>query len=878
MTGYTALIFHVHRPRGVVMARLLTSACWSCLIVMMLPAPLSAATPMADAVTAAEAAEVAVIGQREPFPQARAAVARARESAGRTYRVVVVDSAGGGADAATRLLEDLQARWRLAGTTSGGPAFDPSVDVTIVCDIGDRQLAMRVPWSLEAVAGLDPATLKTELIDKAFVPRAKDDLYDAGLAELIDATEAWVVARRDRDAARADAARRFRTRTVPMSLAGCGGLMVIGALIWQRSRHGRALRQAREKLAAFKQAVMAISDLLDEQQERHRLLPHTDPDFRTPMAGLTQAAYDDVQAAIGRYRERWLALMDIWDRAEEAIGREWPLGTKEAAAAAELIDTAAALPSLPEIAAACRTPLDALENAHERARQRSQEITATAAELSDTIAGIDRGGPLVTQLQRAVVEAAHGCEQARKDLESDPVAAFGCLDLIATGQTALREELERVQSVCRRMRSIREAGAAAAALVRDRRAAGWLLREPGADPDELLTAATAQLGQAETLLDELEVEAADQRLAQAERLTVEVHTLLDAVTAARSRGAELRQTLASRVVTLVNDRKRVELALTDLAEGYADASWIDVADNLTKVDESISRVEKLIGRADHAGDPQRQHHLRALAELEEAERQAAWVEACQRAVLDRRSSLTGLRETLPRRLGSMRQQVSDVQARLQRQRTDRIRANEQAREAGLLVQEAATRFAAERPDLPRVVTALEAADLAAQRATDLADEDDRLARQAASQLEETEALIRRAAAWYAEGVSADVSAAAAELQQAKAAAQSQRYEDSVRRSAEADRLAREAYAAATAEAERRRRYREAERQRRLLTESFQRVAEGLGPLLVHLPSGPVTGPDPWRSIRPGGDAASTNVGGGRTASGGWSRDTIQVGW
>jgi hypothetical protein len=106
MTAHTSLLFEVHRHRGVVLARLPTSWCWSWLIVMMLPAPLSAAPRMADAVAAEVAAEVAVVGRSEPFVQARAAVAHARESAGRSSRVIV-DSAGGSADTATRPLEGL---------------------------------------------------------------------------------------------------------------------------------------------------------------------------------------------------------------------------------------------------------------------------------------------------------------------------------------------------------------------------------------------------------------------------------------------------------------------------------------------------------------------------------------------------------------------------------------------------------------------------------------------------------------------------------------------------------------------------------------------------------------------------------------------------
>jgi hypothetical protein len=137
----------------------------------------------------------------------------------------------------------------------------------------------------------------------------------------------------------------------------------------QWSRHGRRVRVAREKLAAFKSEVVSLSDLLDGQQERHRMLPHSDPDFMTPMQGMTRSTYDNVQGSIGRYRERWLGLMDVWERAQEKIESEWFLGTSAADDAVKLLDSAEARPPLADVAAECRAPLDALEQAHERARE-----------------------------------------------------------------------------------------------------------------------------------------------------------------------------------------------------------------------------------------------------------------------------------------------------------------------------------------------------------------------------------------------------------------------------------------------------------------------------------------------------------------------------
>ena len=52
----------------------------------------------------------------------------------------------------------------------------------------------------------------------------------------------------------------------------------------------------------------------------------------------------ELQEAIHRYRERWLGLMDVWERADAAIQAESGLGTARAEEAIRLLDSAAARP------------------------------------------------------------------------------------------------------------------------------------------------------------------------------------------------------------------------------------------------------------------------------------------------------------------------------------------------------------------------------------------------------------------------------------------------------------------------------------------------------------------------------------------------------
>ena len=839
----------------------------------------SAAAQPLPLVSASDAQRVFVSGVAERFDAVRVAVEKAAADSGRNYRVVVVGDAGGG-DAATKLLEGLIERWRRESPGGANTAgFDPAQDVTIVLDLKGRQIAMRAPWGLEVSSGLDPQTIKTELIEKVFVPKAKDDLYDEGLAALVAATEKWVRDRVARTQAQAEAARVFRTRTVPI---GAAALVVFGGLaafFLQRARHDRKMHEARSKLAAFKSEVVALSDLLDSQQERHRMLPHTDPDFVTPMEGLTRSTYDGVQAAIRRYRERWLVLMDVWEKADGQINGEWFLGTAAVRQAIALLDSAEARPPLGAVAGECRAPLDALEQAHETARALAETLAADITAATRRIEMIASRGRSNAAFQRPLAEVSRGVTLARQDLESDPIAARGRLEDAAASLAETLDEVETFETVDdRRLQAIRESDAVEEE-VRGRRAEGWLLAEPGAVPDELVAMARREIDLAARLLDAGETAGSRSHVENAERANAEARAMLESIVAARARVEDLLPGCVTRLTAIAQQRLVAVRAVEHLAGTYAESSWIDVADNINRADEGVARVRTLVAEAQAAADPQRQHFFRAVALAEEAVRQQDWAEDCYQGAIDRKTELDQLRVALPGRRDTAQARVADLERQLARQRTDRVRANERCREAGRLITAADHGLAMTRPDLRQVTQVLDAADAAAARAADLAAEDERLARQAIEDLEETDSLMRRVAAWYAEGVSANVQPATAALEQAKSLLTQQRYEDSIKTAAEAAHMAKEAYSIATAEADRRRHRRQLEIQRRQMEEAFTRMSRGAGPWVIQLPGGTFTGPDPWRSMRSGrGVPRIPSAPASRSTGGGWSTNTIQVGW
>ncbi len=850
-----------------------TSSGWLLLIALALgsavPAPAEEFLPAVDGATTVFVEP----GIKDDFDIARKAIDAAKAASGRRYRAVVTKSDGATGGAAALLPRIVDRWWEARDATR----FDPGADITVVVDLGDRSVAIDIPPSLASAAGLDMRAIERTVIAKAFVPKAKDMRYADGLASLVAAIDQALTGGIADRIRRAEHARIFRTRTLPTAVGAIAATGILAAFALVRWRAVARMNKAREALARFKGDVVALSDLLDASQERHRMLPHSDPDFRTPMRGMTRDAYDAVQDAIRRYRERWLSLMETWDKAQQRLDQEWLLGTEASDDVIAMLATAEARPPLDEVRGACQSPLDALESAHETARALAEALDADLASASLRLDSLSHRGRSSAPFDATVAEARRAQTLASAEVEPDPVAARGRLEAARTKIDSMIEAVEAIEAADDRRRDLVERINDVRARASARRAEGWLLVEPGADPETLLDQGVAEADLAARLLDSADLEHVRQRLGLADEAVAAAAKLLESVAAARTRAEQLMPGLAARLDKLIAARSRAETDRLHLGERYAHTAWSDVADNLLEADEALTHARQLLGEATVAAAPETQHYFRAVAELEEAERQAAWSESLVAAVAERRQDLDRLAASLPARLQASRTATGALAIALDRQRTDRARAAERRREAERLVEVASDLMREPRPDPRQIARVIDAVDTAVARGEELAAEDERLSRQARADLDEADAAIRRARAWYAEGVRVDILPAKAARDSAERLLDQQRYEDAIRAAAEASQLARLAYATATAEAERRRQRREAAQRRQQMEEAFQRTSRGAGPWVINLPTGPLSGPSPWRSS--GSSSRTVTPPPSSDSSGsGWTRDIATGRW
>src|ERR1700678_2400277 len=106
-----------------------------------------------------------------------------------------------------------------------------------------------------------------------------------------------------------------QTHTLPLALMAFLILLGVAALgvLYYRKRQLQGTVEGQFK--GFREKAVALMDQLDALRRRHETLASADPDFTEPMAGATLALYNAVEADLNGLWERWLKVMELWDRA-----------------------------------------------------------------------------------------------------------------------------------------------------------------------------------------------------------------------------------------------------------------------------------------------------------------------------------------------------------------------------------------------------------------------------------------------------------------------------------------------------------------------------------------------------------------------------------
>jgi uncharacterized membrane protein YgcG len=670
------------------------------------------------------------------------------------------------------------------------------------------------------------------------------------------------------------AARYYSTRTVPLAIVSAILGIVILVLAIRRLMHVWMKRRVARELEAFKQQVVQLSDQLDLLKERHRLLPFTDTDFSEPMSGDTLALYNSVQEALGRYRERWLALMDAWEQAQTKLGAEQRLGTKLLREAGEALQKAAVTDELQAIQRDCAAPLDRLENAHEDAHATLAALETEKAKLEKQLAAIRDAALSTTPYQSAWDASVAAIDSGRKLLTTDPIRARTIFDEV---RQKVNELLGWTANVLKQAAAVPPASAKlkqAEEAVAERRAAGFLLSEPDASPDPLLAQGREELQAAQEGLNHGDAEAAGRHLQKAVALAEQALQFIANQVAAKAFTEKELVARREESRPLQQQLQRGQSQQQELEREFAPDSWRGVSGNLPRAAQLLAGFESQIDQAAAAAASDVQHYVRAAAILTRVQQEQQEAGRLIAAVGKRLQELQELRTRGQTQRHEIESRAKRVGEFLRQQTADRPASNQRYQLALQALQETERSMAGARPDWPLLLKQLDEVRGGLDKAEQLAQEDIRLAQQAAADLAEAEREVRRVKSFYELGISPDVSGAEQQLAQARRSFQSQAYEQCLQQTNAAQQAARDAYNEASRRVQWKRTEMDQERRRREAASAAQAAAMfGAGVLAGS--SRQHGGGSMSPSITP---VSAPTISPSDSGSGSWSSGSSQTSW
>lgn len=524
------------------------------------------------------------------------------------------------------------------------------------------------------------------------------------------------------------------------------GIVGLGILVFgiQWLRYVLTRRSAVQQFESFKGRVMRLREGVEALKERHKLLTVADKDYSEPMTGQTLKVYEQVQADSGRLWDGWLLKMEVWDRAQGLIQSARFLQVRSVAEARRLLAGIGSLDEVEQLYQACVGHMDRLEQAHEQAQADLKSVENTTAGVRQQLEEVRRAPLPTAPFEPELASCGTLTEEARAILRNDPLGAQATLGQARQRLTALGGWMERTLAQLRRAPQVRERLEESASRVADARARGLRLTEPGGNPDPLLAQGRAHHEDAVAVLQRAEDVAAAKLLDQAQALADEARTLIDRQAAARARCQEqlpARRAEAHRLRTAAGEARRQR---EELERAFAADSWRNVADHVARAEGLLHAVEPLLDQAATAAADSTQHYFRAVALLEQAEKQQHEADGLVRAVGDCLHQLTRLRQECQ----ASRQELDSLALRIQRfidtndvsvrpPARDRLRqAEERRRSAG-------REMALPRPHWPMVRQQLDAAQGELAAASQEAEADVRSHQELLTRLEAAWREVRR---------------------------------------------------------------------------------------------------------------------------------------
>jgi septation ring formation regulator EzrA len=591
-------------------------------------------------------------------------IERLEKAATPTYYVVVVKASGPESDKSATLdyTNALFKTWQTQAE-SRGLRLDPDRSVVIVVAIDNRQVAVHTGNALRQL-GLSGDAKDRELVQPSgFIDLAKDGKYSEAIASHLDTTDSWIGTK--------DPTSRLSVAQaqVPSPVVSHGGTMgrdvaaglglslliilaAIMGLLWMVHRRKRA--RLDQRIKEIRSNATDVMDHLDALKERLKLLPATNPDFRTPMTGETAALHAKIQEAVGQLWDRWLQVMDAIERAQKlAAGITSPFKKKALQDAEETLEQKRVFEEIDAGTKACSADMDRLDQAHPAARGELDTVTAARPKLDAQVETIRKVGLPIAPFQEELTAIAAETDRARELIASDPIGAKSTLEALRTRGEALIARAERVAGLLQEAQKVAATLEGLRRQVAEHRSKGLRLDEEGGNPDETLAKADQAHARSVAALHSGDPDTAAKELETSRSLVEQGQGTIEQVRGSRDYSRREQPERRRATERLQAALPQVEADFQRLQREFAPTSWEGAARNLDLIRERLSGFDRLAADAAEAASDDSQRYLAGAGLLRQLAQQQQEALRLMSRVGEQLNALTAARDECRRRRGEL---------------------------------------------------------------------------------------------------------------------------------------------------------------------------------------------------------------------------------
>ena len=606
-------------------------------------------------------------------------IGRVERSSRQKYYVVVVRNAGKGASSARDFMDSMGPQW-VKQSASKGITFDTKRGVVILVDLENRKIVMHGGTELRQDYDFRDPYLDRELIVPHFRPLAQKGDMTRAITELIVQTDRWVASKEKTspvEESPVDQKVIPNTQTQPQlpryywtktNLTGFAvlTLVVVGAIVGIKLKRRKRYRDSViVQFQEYRSRTVSLMERLDDLRKHHSNLLTLDPSFKQPLAGKTLAVYEGLGTELNSLWDKWLSLMDVWERANRLVKSSRSYDLKKINEAKSLLDQEGKYDGIEERVELCAKQLEELSQAHTTAAQKRLEVLAQIAGLQKQLEQVTQSELSIKPYEGTLSLVDGLVRQAEPLAVNDPLESVETLDEALATIDNVSTTVNDVLSLLERSEHLETRLQASSKEVSELRRSGYKLTEREANPDlkvekirHLLEMMQVSLQRAET---SSALKALEEAEATAQSADSDVKRFVDSKAECPKRILEGNEELAKLEIRI----HETDPLINELNQSFAHGSFESVEENIERAKDLEKSARSLLEKSLVDSSEATQNYLSALESANKASEMVGRANEALTALVNRHGELLELSISTKSGLRELDLKTRELQERFQ---------------------------------------------------------------------------------------------------------------------------------------------------------------------------------------------------------------------